>query len=171
LEELVGLNLKQIGIQANIQLRVLFTTWSGKSLKVALSTIQEHLSTYSSTKKPSTISQPSPPIQSINELKSISPSSSNLSSHQPSSNSPGPMIERNVRIFKFSDSMINWSEKIQLPDSFFDLTEEDARNYYLKTSYSNLSSLEKKFPKTTIRIVFPDQIYLEAQFQINEPSK
>jgi hypothetical protein len=97
----------------------------------------------------------------------------------------GFVSNRKLHVWKLPAEMTNWSEKIQLPDSFYEITQDDARyfvasqrrrinqmeNMPLKTQAmkdKEQTALERVYPKTTIRVRFPDQLYIQGEFDSSE---
>jgi hypothetical protein len=205
--ELIKLTLKNIGLEDNGHLKVTFTKWNQggmRTLEDAQREIQYlKLECYSNQPAAEADKKRSIHMTTIDSDQSSSKVTTNTTI---TSNSMRAIVEassgsdiiiekqqvldyhRHDRVLKLPSQMINWSEKIQLPDSFYDVTEEDAR-YLLSSQRHHIAQmehaplrtkamrekeqrlLEQKYPKTVIRVRFPDQLYLEGQFQSSEPGR
>ncbi|KAG0271835.1 Tether containing UBX domain for GLUT4 [Linnemannia exigua] len=95
-------------------------------------------------------------------------------------------IDRKVKVFRPpADDATPLSNQIELPDDFYDLTSQDmmkllssqkakreeAENRGFKTAAARAEeekAKERRYPKTIIRIRFPDRIQLQATFRSQE---
>ncbi|KAK3845415.1 MAG: hypothetical protein J3R72DRAFT_29402 [Linnemannia gamsii] len=95
-------------------------------------------------------------------------------------------IDRQVKVFRPpADDATPLSNQIELPDDFYDLTSQDmmkllssqkakreeAENRGFKTAAARAEeekAKERRYPKTIIRIRFPDRIQLQATFRSQE---
>ncbi|ORZ12922.1 hypothetical protein BCR41DRAFT_355918 [Lobosporangium transversale] len=116
--------------------------------------------------------------ESPTHLDAATPSKSGALSEEP--------FDRNVKVFRPpSDSSVPLSNQIDLPDDFYTLTPQDVmkllnsqkakreeeENRGFKTSAVRAEeekARERRYPKTIIRIRFPDRVQLQATFRSQE---
>ncbi|KAF9114985.1 Plant UBX domain-containing protein 1 [Mortierella sp. AM989] len=95
-------------------------------------------------------------------------------------------VDRQVKVFKApADSSTPLSNQIELPDNFYELTSQDVKNIMtsqkakreqeenrgFKTAAARAEeekAKERRYPKTIIRIRFPDRIQIQATFKSQE---
>ncbi|KAL1925376.1 uncharacterized protein VTP21DRAFT_259 [Calcarisporiella thermophila] len=142
------------------------------------------------TKTSSTHPTPTPAaVPSI--TMEVDPSSTSIPS--PKLNEPqnveGSGIDRDIKVYRPpADTGVPLSNRIDLPDSFYELTPAELRNILAIQKARHIQEERQgfktravremeekakmnKYPKTAIRVRFPDRIQLQATFLSKEPVK
>ncbi|KAF9406454.1 Tether containing UBX domain for GLUT4 [Podila epigama] len=114
------------------------------------------------------------------------PPTSSSSQVPPKATSVEHVVDRNVKVFRPpSDSSTPLSNQIDLPDDFYTLTSEDVMNMMnsqkrqreadeargFKTAQVRAEEeklRERRYPRTIIRVRFPDRVQLQATFKSQE---
>ena len=193
---MIGLSLRTIGLQENGYLKVLFNNLNNLTLKDALNAIDMAKSNRRSCEdmdSDKSLQNMSPLIENRHGIapkihEEICPVISDKAVTGDSNrgrdiclNNESFVSDRQLHVWRLPDETTNWSEKVQLPDSFYEITQDDAR--YLAASQrrqiaqlenmpfrtqamrdKEQTALERAYPKAIIRIRFPDQLYIQGEF-------